>query len=168
MRCLLPIDTGIPHLRAQRRNREHSPRQRQRLQAAKKTPRLRTYRRKAHRPIRTAQRHTPLPMKIGTGSHPQRHYAKNVSCNRNFHANIGFTDDTEKHTGIFLRFTIRSMPCADGHIGNLHTCPAQNRKGKDYPAICLARKKIFFYTIKNFPQIIQNTREIIENMSEIF
>ena len=28
-------------------------------------------------------------------------------------------------------------------------------------------KKIFVYTIKNFPQIIQNTREIIENMSEI-
>ena len=28
-------------------------------------------------------------------------------------------------------------------------------------------KKIFFCTVKNFPQIIQNTRHIIQNMSEI-
>ena len=25
----------------------------------------------------------------------------------------------------------------------------------------------FFFTVKNFPQIIENTREIIQNMSEI-
>ena len=30
------------------------------------------------------------------------------------------------------------------------------------------RKKIVFYTVKIFPQIIQITRHIIENMSEIF
>ncbi len=30
-----------------------------------------------------------------------------------------------------------------------------------------AKEKIFFYTVKNFPQQIKNTREIIENMSEI-
>ena len=30
------------------------------------------------------------------------------------------------------------------------------------------KKKIFFYTVKNFPQEIENIREIIENMSEIF
>ena len=29
-------------------------------------------------------------------------------------------------------------------------------------------KNFFFYTVKNFPQEIENTREIIENMSEIF
>ncbi len=29
-------------------------------------------------------------------------------------------------------------------------------------------KNIFFYTVKKFPQIIENTREIIQNMSEIF
>ena len=28
-------------------------------------------------------------------------------------------------------------------------------------------KKIFFYTVKKFPQEIENTREIIKNMSEI-
>ena len=28
-------------------------------------------------------------------------------------------------------------------------------------------KKIFFHEVKNFPQINENTREIIENMSEI-
>ena len=27
---------------------------------------------------------------------------------------------------------------------------------------------LFFYVVKNFPQEIENTREIIENMSEIF
>ena len=32
----------------------------------------------------------------------------------------------------------------------------------------LFAKKIFFYTVKNFPQEIENTREIIGNMSEIF
>ena len=32
----------------------------------------------------------------------------------------------------------------------------------------LARKKIFFCVVKKFPQQIENTREIIENMSEIF
>ena len=30
------------------------------------------------------------------------------------------------------------------------------------------RKKIVFYTVIIFPQVIQNTRHIIENMSEIF
>ena len=29
-------------------------------------------------------------------------------------------------------------------------------------------KKYFFYTVKKFPQIIEKTREIIRNMSEIF
>ena len=29
-------------------------------------------------------------------------------------------------------------------------------------------KKYFFHVIKNFPQENENTREIIENMSEIF
>ena len=29
-------------------------------------------------------------------------------------------------------------------------------------------KKIFFHVVKNFPQQIENTREIIQNMSEIF
>ena len=29
-------------------------------------------------------------------------------------------------------------------------------------------KKYFFRAVKNFPQIIENTREIIQNMSEIF
>ncbi len=30
------------------------------------------------------------------------------------------------------------------------------------------KKKYFFALIKNFPQEIENTREIIQNMSEIF
>ncbi len=30
------------------------------------------------------------------------------------------------------------------------------------------KKKYFFCVVKNFPQQIENTREIIENMSEIF
>ena len=32
----------------------------------------------------------------------------------------------------------------------------------------LHEKKIFFRAVKNFPQQIENTREIIQNMSEIF
>ena len=31
----------------------------------------------------------------------------------------------------------------------------------------LRKKNIFFRAVKKFPQIIENTREIIENMSEI-
>ena len=35
------------------------------------------------------------------------------------------------------------------------------------PARLSHEKKYFFYTVKNFPQQIENTREIIQNMSEI-
>ena len=46
--------------------------------------------------------------------------------------------------------------------------PTKNHKRKIWFLIGLPWKKLFFFTVKNFPQIIQNTREIIENMSEIF
>ena len=32
----------------------------------------------------------------------------------------------------------------------------------------LPGKNIFFHEVKNFPQIIENTRHIIENISDIF
>ena len=39
-----------------------------------------------------------------------------------------------------------------------------------YQTLKFFRPKIFlfFFVVKNFPQEIENTREIIENMSEIF
>ena len=36
------------------------------------------------------------------------------------------------------------------------------------PIFALYEKKYFFCAVKNFPQQIENTREIIQNMSEIF
>ncbi len=43
----------------------------------------------------------------------------------------------------------------------------KNRPNKVSVRNGFSRKKIFFYMVKNFPQEIENTREIIENMSEI-
>ena len=36
-----------------------------------------------------------------------------------------------------------------------------------YIKMASCEKNIFFHEVKNFPQQIENTREIIENMSEI-
>ena len=41
------------------------------------------------------------------------------------------------------------------------------RKERFHIKMTLMKKNIFFHEIKNFPQINENTREILENMSEI-
>ncbi len=44
---------------------------------------------------------------------------------------------------------------------------AENRRERVFMKNGLARKKYFFRVVKKFPQINENTREIIQNMSEI-
>ena len=52
------------------------------------------------------------------------------------------------------------------HVGNV---ALQKTAGEGFIKNMPLAKKIFFsYGKKNFPQEIENTREIIENMSEIF
>ena len=45
---------------------------------------------------------------------------------------------------------------------------AENRRERVFMKNGLAQKKYFFCVVKNVPHEIENTREIIENMSEIF
>ena len=45
---------------------------------------------------------------------------------------------------------------------------AENRNGNNFAKICSSQKIYIFFIVKKLPQVIENTREIIKNMSEIF
>ena len=62
---------------------------------------------------------------------------------------------------LFQRFFRAGIVCGKG-VSDIFRC------GLDINKNGLVRKKIFFCTVKKFPQEFENTREIIKNMSEIF
>ena len=72
--------------------------------------------------------------------------------------------------GIWFFSTVgkKSLRCLGVSIVLVETGLAKKQWGRVLYKKGLARKKYFFHVVKNFPQEIENTREIIQNMSEIF